>query len=197
VAVLRSLKLISWSLGCLLILSEVAVAQLDMPLHSSDPRLEPATVRELVARYCRLDYAGARLNQADWPKLQPVVSWTSNPDYSLFMITARFDVDTDAVPEHGKYQVMVHYRLLGKFDLSEGYSVDSANHVEDVRYTVAQVNGEWRVTDAEPSYPHPSRAATLQWLNGKLANAKDEASQTIYQNAITRLQTQNASPLAK
>jgi hypothetical protein len=174
------------------------MAQFGMPLNHSDPKLEPATVRELVARYCRLDYSGARLNQADWPKLQPVVSWSSNPDYSLFMITARFDVDTDAVSEHGnKYSVVVHYRLLGKFDLSEGYSVDSANHVEDVRYTVAEVNGDWRITDAEPGYPHPSRAAALQWLNAKLADAKDVPSQTIYQNAITRLQTQNASPLAK
>ena len=196
---LRSVKLISCLLWCLAILSAVAMGQFDMPLHSADPKLEPATVRELVARYCRLDYAGARLNQADWPKLQPVVSWTSNPDYSLFMITARFDVDTDAVPEHGnKYSILVHYRVQGKFDLSEGYATDSASHVEDVRYTVAEVNGDWRVTDAEPGYPHPSRAATLQWLNGKLAAAKDQASQTIYRSAITRLQTQNASsPLAK
>jgi len=195
--VLRSLKLISCSLWWLLLSSVVAVAQFGMPLNHSDPRLEPATVRELVARYCRLDYAGVRLNPADWGKVQPVVSWTSDPDYLLFMITARFDVDTDAVSEHGKYIVVVHYRLLGKFDLSEGYSLDLANHVENVRYTVAEVNGDWRITDAEPGYPHPSRAATLQWLNGKLADAKDAASQTIYQNAITRLQTQNVSPLAK
>jgi len=193
---LRSLKLVSHS-WWLVLSSAVAMAQFGMPLNHSDPKLEPATVRELVARYCRLDYAGVRLNQADWPKLQPVVSWPSNPDYSLFMITSRFDVGTDDVPEHGKYVIVVHYRLLGKFDLSEGYSIDSANQVEDIRYTVAEVNGEWRITDAEPGYPHPSRAATLQWLNRKLAEAKDEASQTIYQNAITRLQTQNASPLAK
>jgi hypothetical protein len=185
--------------SCSLFLSSaVAAAQFGMPLNHSDPKLVPATVRELVARYCRLEYAGARLNPADWPKLQPVVSWPSNPDYSLYMITARFDVDTDATPEHGnKYTVVVHYRLLGKFDLSEGYSVDLANHVEDVRYTVAEVNGEWRVTDAEPGYPHPSRAATMQWLNGKLAAAKDAASQTIYQNALDRLQTGKASPAAK
>jgi hypothetical protein len=195
---LRSRKLVSHSLWWLFISSAVAMAQLDMPLNHSDPKLEPATVRELVARYCRLDYAGVRLNQADWPKLQPVVSWTSNPDYSLFMITARFDVDTDAVPEHGnKYIVVVHYRLLGKFDLSEGYSLDSASHVEDVSYSVAEVNGDWRITDAEPGYPHPSRAATLQWLNGKLADAKDEASQTIYKNALDRLQADKTSPLAK
>ena len=175
----------------------MAVAQFGVPLDHTDARLEPATVRELVARYCRLDYAGARLNPADWQKLQPVVSWTSNPDYSLFMITARFDVDTDDVPEHGKYVVVVHYRLLGKFDLAEGYSLDSANHVEDVRYTVAEVNGEWRITNVEPGYPHPSKAATLQWVNGKLAAAKDEASKMIYQNALDRLQLQKVSPLAK
>ena len=190
---LRSLKLLCF----FLLLSGVAVAQFGVPLDHTDARLEPATVRELVARYCRLDYAGARLNPTDWPKLQPVVSWTSNPDYPLFMITARFDVDAVAVPDHGKYTVVVHYRLLGKFDLAEGYSLDSANHVEDVRYTVAEINGAWRVTDAEPSYPHPSKAATLQWLNGKLAGAKDEASKTIYQNALDRLQVQKPSPLAK
>lgn len=193
---LRSLKLVAHSL-CWFFLGAVAMAQFGMPLNHSDPKLEPATVRELVARYCRLDYAGARLNPADWPKLQPVVAWPSNPDYSLFMITSRFDVDTDDVPEHGKYIVVVHYRLLGKFDLSEGYSTDFANRVEDIRYTVAEVNGEWRITDAEPGYPHASRAAALQWLNEKLTAAKDEASRTIYQNAITRLQAQNASPLAK
>ena len=191
---LSSLKLIFCSL---MMLSAVAVAQLGMPLGHTDPKLEPAMVRELVARYCRLDYAGARLNPADWPKLQPVVSWPSNPDYSLFMITARFDVGTDAVPEHGKYLVMVRYRLLGKFDLSEGYLVDTADHVEDVQYTVAEVNGEWRVTDVEPGYPHVSKAATLQWLNGKLANAQDEASKTIYQNALDRLQPEKTAPSAK
>jgi hypothetical protein len=192
--VLRSLKLILCSM---IVWSAGALAQFGMPVGHTDPKLEPATVRELVARYCRLDYAGARLNPADWPKLRPVVSWTSNPDYPLFMVTSRFDIDTDAIPEHGKYIVGVHYRLLGKFDLLEGFSVESANHVEDVRYTVAEVNGEWRVTDVEPGYPHPSKAATLQWLNGKLANAKDAASQMIYQNAMSRLQTQNASPTAK
>lgn len=190
---LYSLKLLCF----FLLLSGMAVAQFGVPLDHTDARLEPATVRELVARYCRLDYAGARLNPADWQKLQPVVSWTSNPDYSLFMITARFDVDTDDVPEHGKYVVVVHYRLLGKFDLAEGYSLDSANHVEDVRYTVAEVNGEWRITNVEPGYPHPSKAATLQWVNGKLAAAKDEASKMIYQNALDRLQLQKVSPLAK
>ena len=43
-----------------------ARAQFGVPLNHTDPKLEPAAVRELVAQYCRLDYAGARLNPAEW-----------------------------------------------------------------------------------------------------------------------------------
>jgi hypothetical protein len=37
----------------------------------------------------------------------------------------------------------------------------------------------------------------LQWLNAKLADTQDPVAKTIYQNAIDRLQKQNASPLAR
>jgi hypothetical protein len=173
-----------------------AAAQFGMPINHSDPKLEPATVRELVGRYCRLDYSGARLNASDWPKLQPLVAWRTNPDYPLFMLTSRFDLDSEAVPEHGKYVVTVHYRLLGKYDMTAGYSQESANQIEDVEFVVAETNGDWRITEVNPSYPHPSRASTLQWLDKKLAEEKDPMAKTIYQQAIEQLQSQRASPLA-
>jgi len=195
--VLRSLRLAFISLACLTVLATGAEAQFGVPLNHTDPKLEPVTVRELVARYCRLDYAGARLNSTDWVKLQPLVAWQANPDYSLFMVTSRFDVDTDLVPEHGRYQVTVHYRLLGKYYMSEGYSQESANQVEDVQYVVAEVNGDWRITDVEPNYPHPSRAAALQWVNKKLAEAQDPVAKTIYQHAVEQLQAQKATPLGQ
>jgi len=163
-----------------------------------DPKLEPAQVRELVARYCRTDYVGARLNAADWPKIQPTIAWRENPEYSLFMVISRFDVSQDIGSErNGKYEVLVKYRLLGKFDLAEGYSVDSANQVEDVRFTVSEVNGEWRITDAEPNFPHPSKAAAMQWISRKLSETSDPAGNTIYQDALQRLQAQSGSPLTK
>jgi hypothetical protein len=178
-------------------LAAQAGAQFGMPLNHSDPKLEPAAVRELVAQYCRLDYAGARLSPADWSKLEPLVAWHANPDFLLFMTTSRFDVDNDPVPGHGKYEVTVHYRLLGRYDLSEGYSLESANQIEDVRFTVTEVNGEWRISEAEPGYPHPSRAAALQWASQKLAETQDPATKVIYQRAIEQLQTQKSNPLAK
>ena len=113
------------------------------------------------------------------------------------MPTSRFDVDNEPVSEHGKYQVTVHYRLLGRYDLSEGYSHESANQIEDVRFTVSEVNGEWRISDADPGYPHPSQAAALQWMSKKLADAQDPATKMLYQRSVEQLQAQKSNPLAK
>jgi len=174
-----------------------ASAQYGVPLIHSDPKLEPANVRELVNRYCRADYGGARLNPSDWPKIQPLVSWRTNPEFPLFMVTSRFDVDPAVETEHNKYVVLVHYRILGKYDLAEGYSQDSANLVQDVQFTVTEVNGDWRITAAEPGYPHVSSYATVQWLNQKLVGTNDPMTKTIYQGALDRLQPKKPAPAAQ
>lgn len=174
-----------------------ASAQFGVPLNHSDPKLEPVTVRELVARYCRMDYAGARLVASDWPKLEPMVAWRTNPDFPLFMVTSRFDVDADLGLEHGKYRVVVHYRLLGKYDMTEGYSEETLNQIQNVLFTVAEVNGDWRITGAEPNYPHASKTAAVQWLSQQLSATQDAMAKTIYQHALDQLQAQKVTPLAK
>ena len=176
-----------------LVLAGVAIglrAQMDMPLSHSDPALEPATVRELVARYCRTDYAGARLNPNDWPKMQPLVSWREDPEFPLFMVISRFDVSAELDSQRGKYGVTVHYRILGKYDLAEGYSQEAGNQVREVRFTVNQVNNDWKITDTEPNYPYVSKAAAVQWVNRKLAEASDPVARTLYENALKQLQGQ-------
>jgi len=163
-------------------------AQMGMPLGHTDPALEPATVRELVARYCRMDYAGARLNANDWPKLQPLVAWHENPDFPLFMVTSRFDVSAELDPGHSKYGVTVHYRVVGKYDMAEGYSQEPGNQVREAHFTVAETNGEWKITDIEPNFPYVSKAVAVQWLNHKLSGTSDPVAKTIYENALQRLQ---------
>ena len=165
-----------------------AEAQFGVPLGRTDPKRESVAARELVARYCRVDYAGARLYRSEWPKIEPLVSWRSNPEFPLMMVTSRFDLDAEPTLEHGKYLISVHYRLLGKYDMAEGYSNESANKIQDVQFVVAEVNDDLRIIDIEPSYPHPSRAAVLQWLNKKLADDQDLASKTMYQHALQDLQ---------
>ena len=160
-----------------------------MPLEHTDPRLEAIAIRETVARYCRLDFAGYRLNPSDWPKMQTVVAWPTNPEFSFFLPVSRFDIDTELVSQHNKkYKITVHYHLIGRFEIAQGFSSESANQLEDVEFVVSEVNGDWRVVDVQPNYPHPSRAATLQWVTGKLTEITDPATKTIYQNSLDRLQ---------
>jgi hypothetical protein len=171
-----------------------AEAQFGVPLGRTDPKLESVAARELVGRYCRVDYAGARLYTSEWPKIEPLVSWRSNPEFPLMMVTSRFDLDAEPTLEHGKYLISVHYRLLGKYDMAEGYSNESANKIQDVQFVVAEVNDDLRIIDIEPSYPHPSRAAVLKWLNKRLADDQDLASKTMYQHAVQDLQPPKPSP---
>jgi hypothetical protein len=194
----RASSVTSGLIAVLAALLASAAAQFGVPLSHTDPQSNSSTARELVEQYCRRDYAGARLDLADWPKLQPLVSWRSNLEYPLIMVSSRFDVDPEPVPQHGKFLVIVHYRLIGRYDMGQGYSVDSSRSVQDVTFVVSEINGEWRISDIDPNYPHPSRAAVLQWLNTKLSQpAPDPASKVIYQHAVQDLQPAKSSTSPK
>ncbi|HME31712.1 MAG TPA: hypothetical protein VKG65_03060 [Terriglobales bacterium] len=172
-------------------------AQLPMPLGHMEQDTKSADVREVVSKYCRLDYEGARLDGQSWPKVEPLVSWKTNPEYSQISVISRYTVDPEPASSHGKYTVTVHYRLLGSYDLGIGYERVAANSVQDVEYTVTGTNGEWRISGSDNNLPHTSRAAMLKWLNEKLSTSQDEPAKTRYQEALRQLQAQSVSPFAK
>jgi hypothetical protein len=156
-----------------------------------------ADIRNKVAQYCRLDYTGARLSDQDFQKLKSVVNWPKNPDYPLIDVVSRFDVNNAVAPPlRGKWTVTVTYHLLGRFNIGQGYSTESAGTTRQVEFTVQDINGDLKVTDINPDYPHPARAAMLKWLEAKEA-AADRQSKIIYQQAIKDLSAQSGSPFAK
>lgn len=154
-------------------------------------------MRELVSRYCRLDYEGARLDPAAWPKFQPLVWWTSAQDFSKVNVVARYTVDSEPVEDHGKYSVTVHYRLLGTFDPALGYVREPEGTTQDVYFSVTSQNTQYRIADMDNLLPHPSRAAMIKWLTAKIATMTDETLKARYQNALEHIQQQSASPFAK
>lgn len=174
-------------------------AQSPMPLplgHAGqDTRVEQ--VRELVSKYCRLDYAGARLDPQSWAKFETLVWWKANPDYTQVDVISHYTVESAPALDRGKYSVTVHYRLLGRFETGIGYTPEAAKSDEDVEYAVTAVNDEWRINDAEPNFPHPSRAAMLKWLNDKIGTTQDASAKNIYQEALQKLQAQSGSPFTK
>jgi len=175
----------------------LARAQFPMPTQRPEEDLRPAQIRELVSKYCRLEYEGARLDPKAWPRFQPLVWWTSPPQYSQIDVIARYVVDAEPASEHDRYTVAVHYRLLGTYDLANGYVPEPEGAMQDVNFTVSVDNTQWRIADAENTFPHPSRAAMLQWLNAQLAGAQDAAAKNRYERALKLLQAQSASPFAK
>jgi hypothetical protein len=168
-----------------------------LPLGHVDQDTKSADVHELVSKYCRLDYEGARLDGQGWAKIQPLVSWHANPEYAEINVISRYEVETDSTANHGKYTVTVRYHLLGSYALSTGYVPEGPGSVQTVEYTVTDTNGDLRMTDSANSLPHPSRAAMLKWLNNKMSSAQDEPLQRRYQEALRQLQAQPASPFAK
>ena len=158
---------------------------------------QPAQIRELVSKYCRLDYEGVRLEQQGWSKFEPLVWWKSNPEYTQINVIARYTVDPEPVSNHGKFTVTVHYKLLGTFDAATGYVREPEVSTQDVDFIVSVDNTNWRISNADNTLPHPSRAAVMKWLTGKIRTAQEVASKARYQDALTQLQAQSASPFAK
>jgi hypothetical protein len=179
-----------------LINSGFLFAQFPVSIKHADEALPPQ-MRELVSKYCRLDYEGARLDPQSWAKIQPLVWWRARPDYSQIDVISRYTVDSEPASNHGKYIVAVHYRLLGIYDLTTGYVPEPEGTTQDVSFTVTTENTEWRIDDAENTYPHPSRAVMLKWLTDKISTVPDEAAKARYQDALKQLQAQSASPFAK
>ncbi len=155
-----------------------------------------AEIRNKVGQYCRLDYLGARLNDQDWPKLKPVVNWSSNPDFPLIDVVSRYDIGSNVTQEHGKWHVTVTYHMLGRFTLGQGYSTEVVGSDKEAEFTVQEINGELKVIDLDPNYPHPSKAATMKWLESRQA-AADPSTKVIYDEAVKALSAQSGSPFAK
>ena len=174
-----------------------ARAQFPLPLNHVEQDTKAEQIRELVSKYCRLDYEGARLDPQAWTKFQSLAWWKTNPDYTQIDVVSHYTVETAPVLTHGKYTITVHYRLLGRFETGIGYTPEAAKSDEDVDYTVTAVNDEWRINDADPNFPHPSRAAMLKWLNDKISTTQDASAKNIYQEALRQLQAQSGSPFAK
>ena len=173
------------------------LAQFPVPTQHVTEDTEPAQIHELVSRYCRLDYEGARLDSQAWPKFEPIVWWKSNPAYTQIDVVARYSVDIPPESTKGKYVVTVHYRLLGVYDLTTGYLRELQVSNQNVDFLVSLENLEWRIADAENTSPHLSRAAMLKWLDQQINTTQDNAAKLRLQAALKQLQAQSGSPFAK
>jgi hypothetical protein len=185
--------------AALFLLSASGLLLAQFPINTQKPAEDntPVEVRAMVAKYCRLDYEGGRIDPSAWPKFESIVWWKEAPKYTQIDVVARYAVDPEPVARGGKFLVSVHYRLLGTYDLANGYLPEPAGSMQNVDFVVSAENTEIRIADAENTFPHPSRAAMLKWLNEQLASAQDAGVKDRLQKAVTQLGAQSASPFVK
>jgi hypothetical protein len=182
-----------------LLLSTGSFLCAQLPINTQHPPEDtaPSEAHTIVANYCRLDYEGARLDAKMWPKVQPLVWWPESPKYSQIDVVARYVVDPEPVARNSKYVVSVHYRLLGVYDMVNGYVPEPTGSMQNVDFLVSPENTEMRIGDAENTFPHPSRATMLKWLNEQLATTQDAPTKARLQQALDMVQAQPASPFVK
>ena len=185
--------------AALFLVSTCPVLLAQYPINTQHPPEDstPSDVRAIVSNYCRLDYEGLRLDPEAWAKFKPLVWWSEAPKYTQIDVVARYAVDPDPTPKNGKYVVSAHYRLLGTYDLVNGYVPEPSGTMQNVDFLVTPENTEFRIGDAENTFPHPSRAAMLKWLNAQLAAPQDPATKDRLQRALDAVQAQPASPFVK
>src|ERR1019366_8746831 len=90
--------LLSWfrrfalSIVFLFAVGSAARAQFPLPLNHVEQDTKAEQMRELVSKYCRLDYDGARMDPQGWPKLQSLVWWKTSPDYTQMNVISRYTI---------------------------------------------------------------------------------------------------------
>ena len=166
------LSFVACSIIAFLINASFLLAQFPVGINHSDDSL-PAQMRELVSKYCRTEYEGARLDTSSWSKIQPLVWWRSSPEYSQIDVISRYEVDSEPRVESWQVHGWRALSLVGNLRYGQRLCARAC------RYNAGRIvhghqpeNTEWRIADAENTYPHPSRAAMLKWLNDKIAGAQ-------------------------
>jgi hypothetical protein len=126
-----------------------------------------AAQKVVLSNYCRLDFAGARLQPEGWVRFKPFTTIRANPEYTRITIVSRFDVESPSQPSD---YLTVNYQKVGFYQQGEGYT--PAVETDQVEFRVQERNGDLLVTGVTPDTPHVSARAAIAWMNLLLRDAK-------------------------
>lgn len=141
-----------------------------------------AEQRQVVGRWCRLDYDGMRLTPDAWSKFAPLTTLKNNPEFRGIQIVSRYQV---LPAERPSVEASVAYVLIGHFELGPGFTRESGTTT--VNYRIADRDGQLVIADVEPARPHVSRQAALAWLKQQREAATNDPDRMQLDAAIQAL----------
>jgi hypothetical protein len=152
-----------------------------------------AAQKVLLSNYCRLDFAGARLQPSGWNRFKPFTSQHANPEFTRVIIVTRFDIET---PEQPAELLSTNYHMVGFYQEGEGYTASSST--DQVTFRMQEQNGNLLVTEVSSEMPHVSPHAALAWMKLRLSDPKisdlERAQLTEAVNQLNKLFPQPRPP---
>jgi len=152
-------------------------------IHGLDLNDYYAAEKVLLSNYCRLDYEGARLQADGWKRFKPLTSIRGNPDFDKVFVVTRYDIQTT---EGATDLLLVNYKVVGFYDMSEGYTARSTN--DAVSFRTQEQGGNMIVAEISSQVPHVSPRAAIEWMNLRVADPKTpELDRAHLNDAIAQL----------
>ncbi|HYE24492.1 MAG TPA: hypothetical protein VEG32_04750 [Clostridia bacterium] len=159
-----------------------AFAQVGYKLKTRSIAELSAEQRQVVGRWCRLDYDGLRLTPGAWEKFAPLTTMKSNPEFRGIQIVSRYQVLPSDRPS---MEASVAYIVIGQFELGPGFTREPGKTT--VNYRLTDRDGQLMIADIEPSRPHVSRQAALAWLKQQREATTNDADRMQIDAAIQAL----------
>ena len=173
-----------------LLLSTSLLGQANLRLRVRNPSELYAEQRRVIGTWCRQDYEGLRLAPDGWQRYKTLTTIKSNPDAPAVLIISRYQIEQREATSVS-WDLDVTYFVTGRYDRVAGYVPDE--RTETVTYHTKDINGDIMITDLDPTTPHLSKKAAVEWMKRELAATTSEVDKFHLSNALKLLDPASTS----
>jgi hypothetical protein len=138
---------------------EIAATPTPIPL--SPPPFEEGSPAGALHVYLEGDFAGERLERANWAKYSQMVLWSSEPKWDGAYVVRSFRVESGKAHAHGA-GAEATFETMGELDLDH-YSYKPSPSRQTVPYELVKGTDGW-IIGTPTLRPHPGPEAAIAFL---------------------------------
>lgn len=100
------------------------------------------TPKEVVARFCKLDFAGHRLSSASYPQIAPLVMYPEESGWDTVLGVSKYEIRNQTI-EGKAAKVTVYYEI----DRAWPLEMERINELSNATFNLKQENGTWKISE--------------------------------------------------
>jgi hypothetical protein len=154
---------------------------------------QTSTPQEVLNKFLKLDFDGARLDSEGFKKVFPLTDWPDAPGYDSSIIVRSYKVGEPQV-QRSQAKIVVTYEVVGMIAGNTAWEAYADNPKSEtfkddvtITYVLVLKNGKWKVHEPNQA-PHISIDVALKNEEALLADKSREADEhKAYQNIVDAL----------